>query len=133
MDRACELKRRFRVCGARANGLCQYCGRAFCPEHGWRLDDGQEICSRSVCRRKKEDLEQHFAYKEAVGKRNQRQLCGSDCEERPAGECSKCGGLYCYRHLEERELEQRRGSTVVRVRGSLCRHCNKRRRLWSRT
>ncbi len=100
---------------------------------GGRLADGQEICERATCQRKRADLERHLAYKQAVAGRNHERLCGrADCSEQAAGQCSKCQGLFCFGHLEEREIEERSGATVVRVRGSLCRHCLQRRTLWSR-
>lgn len=133
MITSCEFRRRFRACGLPGIAICQYCGRSFCGQHGARLADGQEICARSVCQRKKADLERHFAYRESVAQRNHERLCGdANCGQAPAGQCSKCRGLFCSRHLEKREIEQRRGGTVVRVRGSLCHHCLNRRRLWSR-
>jgi len=129
---SCEVRQRFRNCGQPGIAICQYCGQSFCAQHGARLADGQEICSRSTCQRKKADLERHFAYKEGVGRRNEERRCGeADCDEWPGGQCSKCGGLFCPRHLEQREVEQRRSATTTRVRGSLCRHCRKRRNLWS--
>lgn len=132
MVTTCEVRRRFRVCGQPGVAICQYCGRSFCAEHGGRLRDGQEICSRPTCQRKKADLERHLVYKEAVARRNRERLCGNGgCGQRPAGQCSKCRGFFCFRHLEERETEEGRGATVVRRRASLCRHCSRRRSLWS--
>ncbi len=133
MVMTCQVRRRFRTCGQSGVATCQYCGRTFCDEHGSRLADGQEICSRSTCQQKKAELERHFLYKEVVAVRNSEQLCGvASCDQRIAAQCSKCRGLFCLRHLEERELEKRRGSSVTRQMGSLCRHCDKRRRLWAR-
>lgn len=134
MGAGCEVRRRFRSCSKPGIARCQYCGRNFCAEHGLRLDDGQEICARPTCQEKKTDLEPFFAYKEEVAARNQQRACGeAECASPPTGQCSKCGGLFCRRHLQERLLEQRRGSTVVREPASLCRRCLARRRLWSRT
>ena len=131
----CEMRRRlFGRCGRSGVGICQYCGRSFCQEHGSRLEDGQEICARDICRRKHEELKEHFAYKEDVSGRNAGGACGHDgCENRPTGQCSKCGGLFCLGHLEEQEVEQGRGLTTRVVRASLCPHCRRRRALWTRT
>ncbi len=129
----CEVRRRFRTCGRSAVATCQYCGRTFCEQHGSQLTDGQEICGRSICQQKRAELERHFLYKETVAARNRERLCGvASCGDRIGGQCSKCRGFFCLRHVEERELEERRGFTVTRRPGSLCRHCDKRRRLWSK-
>ena len=129
----CEIRGRFRGCAEQAFSICQYCGRNFCGKHGGRLADGQEICTRSICQRKQADLEQHLAYKETVAERNGGRMCGhAGCAQRPIGQCSKCQGLFCIGHLEEREIEGGRGINAVRRRGSFCPHCLKRRSLWSR-
>jgi hypothetical protein len=113
--------------------VCQYCGRSFCAAHGERLDDGQEICGRSTCQWKKADLERHFLYRDAVAERNGGRRCGApDCAEAPGAQCSKCKGLFCIRHLTEEDIEERRAQGVVRVRGTLCGHCRRRRGLWSK-
>lgn len=132
MITSCQVQRRFRRCGQPGVAICQYCGRSFCEQHGDRLADGQEICDRANCQRKKADLAQHFVYKESVARRNHEGLCGAvGCDQPATGQCSKCRGFFCLRHLQDREIEERHGSTAVRVRGSLCLHCLKRRRLWS--
>ena len=126
----CGVSRRFRACGGPGVAVYQYCGRSFCGEHGERLADGQEICHTKDCRRKKEDLIQRFAYRAAVGERNATQRCGQErCNVQPQGECSKCRGLCCASHLQQRDVEMRDGATI---RGSVCSHCNKRRKLWLR-
>ena len=130
---SCEFRRRFRTCGQAGIAICQYCGSSFCEQHGARLEDGQEICSRPLCRRKRADLEQHLVYKESVAERNGERLCGeAKCGQPPVGACSKCRGLFCLGHLGQGAIEERRGSTVVRVRASLCGRCRKRRSLWLR-
>lgn len=132
MITSCGFRHLLRTCGRPGVALCQYCGDSFCEQHGAGQADGQEICNRPLCQRKKADLERHLAYKESVARRNGERLCGeANCGRAPAGQCSKCRGFFCVSHLEAREIEERRGSTVVRVRGSLCRPCVKRRRLWS--
>ena len=126
----CEVSRRFRACGKPGVAVCQYCGRSFCGDHGDRLPGQQEICHTKVCERKREDLIQHAAYQTAVSERNSTQRCGQEpCDVPLQYECSKCRGLFCAGHLRERVVETPDGSTI---RGSLCAHCNKRRKLWSR-
>ncbi len=133
MVTTCEIRGRFRGCAQRAFAICQYCGRSFCGKHGGRLADGQEICNRSTCQRKQADLEQHYVYKETVAERNRGRMCGhADCDQQAVGQCSKCQGLFCVGHLQERQIEEGRGINVVRRRRSLCPHCLKRRSLWSR-
>ena len=110
---------------------CQYCGDSFCAGHGERLADSQEICARPLCRRKKVDLEQHAVYKDAVAERNAGRQCGEPgCGAALESLCSKCRGSFCLRHLRVEEIDERRGNTVVRVPGALCRHCRRRRGLW---
>jgi hypothetical protein len=129
----CETRHWFRWCGRPGLAVCQYCGRTFCDRHGARADDGQEICASGRCQRKKADLQRHFAYKEAVAARNREQRCGDpNCRAAVAGECSKCGGLFCRGHLEEAQIEEGRGLRTVILRASLCRHCGRRQALWRR-
>jgi hypothetical protein len=127
----CESKSLLRGCGQPSVAVCQYCGRAFCEQHGAAHDDGQEICARKRCQRKRADLEEHFAYKEAVVARNRERRCGEpNCRDMGAGECSKCSGLFCRGHLEDAQIEQGRGLQTVLLHASLCRHCRRRRKLW---
>ena len=126
----CEISRRFRKCGRPRIAVCQYCGRNFCGEHGELVEDGQEICSEATCRKKKDDLIRHFAFKEAVASRNGGRRCGEEsCAAEPQHQCSKCRGLFCPSHLKERDVMTHDGSVA---RGSVCDHCHKRRKLWSR-
>jgi len=130
----CEVRRRLlRACRQPASAACQYCGRDFCSEHGARSADGQEVCSRDVCREKMADLVHHFAYKEEVATRNGTGRCGQHgCRHAPSGQCSKCDGLFCLSDLEHGELDRWQDGRTVRAPASLCRHCAVRRRLWSR-
>lgn len=131
----CEMKSGlFGGCRGAAVAVCQYCGRSFCEAHGVRLEDGQEICARKRCQEKRSDLARHLAYKEAVAERNRQGLCGvAECHTRYGGQCSKCHGFYCLRHLQERQELVRKGMTTVARPASMCDHCWKRRPLWSRT
>jgi len=127
----CETKSLFRRCGAPGIAICQYCGRSFCSDHGEQLDDGQEICLESSCRRKKEDLARHFAYRAEVTERNRTGICGhEDCELERQVDCAKCDGLFCADHVSEREFMRRDGTPA---RGLICQHCERRRKLWSRS
>lgn len=129
---ACELRRLVGRCARPAVGTCQYCGRAFCGDHGILLDDGQEICGRSRCQRKRVDLERHLRYKAFVRERNAGGQCGvPGCETRPSGQCSRCRGFFCGRHLLNRHVSVRQGRTWVQHPASMCDHCWRRRPLWS--
>lgn len=128
----CELRRLIRRCARPAAGACQYCGRAFCGGHGVLLDDGQEICGRSRCQRKRVDLERHLRYKAFVRERNAGGQCGvPGCETRLSGQCSRCHGFFCGRHLLDRHVSVRQGRAWVQRPASMCDHCWRRRPLWS--
>jgi len=134
MSRSCQLGRVFRRCPHAPSAICQYCGRDFCPEHGQRLANGDEICSRSICQAKRADLEAHLAYREAALRRSGRGFCAEDgCAEPRWGQCSKCEALFCEQHLHERDQNIRRGPGVTPRPASLCEHCWTRRKLWSKT
>jgi hypothetical protein len=129
---ACELRRLVRRCTRPAAGTCQYCGRAFCSDHGILVDDGQEICGRSRCQRKRIDLERHLRYKAVVRQRNTDNQCGvPGCQTRPGGQCSRCRGFFCGRHLANHDLWVREGRAWVRLPASMCEHCWRRSPLWS--
>lgn len=133
MPANCEIRRRLRACGQSGIATCQYCGRRFCPEHGSRLNDGQEVCSRSACQGKRADLERYDEYRETVAKRNSDRLCGVEACDRQIGvQCSKCDGGFCSDHVAARTYESRRDGAAVTVRGSLCRYCTRRRKVWSK-
>jgi hypothetical protein len=101
----CDLRRLVRRCRRPAAGTCQYCGRAFCSDHGILVDDGQEICGRSRCQRKRIDLERHLRYKAVVRQQNADGRCWvPGCQTRPGGQCSRCRGFFCGRHLANRDL-----------------------------
>ena len=126
----CEISRRFRACGRPGIAVCQYCGRSFCGDHGDTLVDGQEICNETTCKKKEEDLIRHLAFKEAVAGRNAERHCGKEpCAAEPQHQCSKCQALFCQSHVKERDMEARDGAVT---RASVCGHCHKRRKLWSR-
>jgi hypothetical protein len=129
---ACELRRLVRRCTRPAAGTCQYCGRAFCSDHGILVDDGQEICGRSRCQHKRVDLEKHLRYKAVVRQRNADGQCGvPGCQTRPGGQCSRCRAFFCDRHLADHDLWVREGRVWVRFPASMCEHCWRRRPLWS--
>lgn len=130
----CQLKRRFRTCGAGAAGLCQYCNRLFCDDHGVVQDDRQEICTRRFCQDKRRDLIRHLEYKEAVESRNERRLCGIEsCSRILGGRCARCDGYFCGRHVEPREEMYLQNRVRMRRMASLCHHCWARRPIWVRT
>jgi hypothetical protein len=80
------------------------------------------------------DLQQHLIYREAARVRSTNGMCATPgCEAVGAGQCSKCGALYCDRHLHDREETINRGLSSFTRMSSFCDHCLARRRLWSRT
>lgn len=131
----CRIRRRvFFACGSKTRGVCQYCGRSFCENHGVVLDDGQEICNRKTCVSKREDVARHLVYKREVQGRNQRRLCGDEgCETTPLSQCSRCKGLFCRSHAFRREDRVLENRVRVSRMATLCQHCWARRPLWLRT
>ncbi|HEU4760149.1 MAG TPA: hypothetical protein VFT91_09245 [Dehalococcoidia bacterium] len=120
-------------CQEAAVGVCQYCGRPFCPEHGDLLDQGQEVCQRPWCQKKVGDLHVHQSYLSIVRDRNAQALCGLlNCRHGPWGQCSHCEALFCQSHLHARLRTVRREGLPVTEPVSLCDHCWQRHRLWAR-
>jgi hypothetical protein len=127
----CEVKPGFFKCKGSSVGLCVYCGRTFCAEHGVLLDEGQEVCNSKNCVAKREDVVVHLVYKEAVTLRNDAQQCGIEgCGGPMLGRCARCSGYFCGRHVGPREetiIEDRR---AVERMATLCHHCFERRPIW---
>ncbi|HLF79039.1 MAG TPA: hypothetical protein VJB57_16280 [Dehalococcoidia bacterium] len=129
----CEVKSGLFRCKQHAAGLCQYCGRPFCAKHGERHADGQEICHRRFCVEKRDDLVKHLVYKEVVDQRNQAERCGIEgCGSSPSGQCVRCRGFFCSRHVEGREERIQVNQVLVPQLASLCQHCFVRRPIWLR-
>mgnify|MGYP001553395265 CR=1 FL=1 len=100
-------------------------------QHGVIQDDGQEICNRKECVAKKEDLLVHLAYKAAVAERNATRHCGIEtCGAQAKGECIRCGGFFCDRHVENRVEKVIENKIALQRVASLCEHCYKRRTIW---
>ncbi len=135
--KSCEIKEglisKFSGCKEKPIGLCIYCGRAFCANHGVVQDDKQEICSRKNCVAKKEDLLVHLAYKATMAVENERGLCGvPSCNVKPDGQCGRCKAFFCLRHIDTREETVVHGRAQIRQMATLCGHCWDRRPIWSR-
>ena len=127
----CEVKSGFRSCKEQSVARCIYCGRPFCAQHGVIQEDGQEICSRKECVAKRDDLVVHLAYKAAVAERNQTKHCGvAGCNFQMTGECIRCGGFFCERHVEKRVEKVMENKVMLQRVASLCEHCYKRREIW---
>lgn len=134
---ACEVKEgfmsRFSRCKEKPIGMCNYCGRAFCAEHGEVQTDGQEICFRKNCLAKRDDLVAHLQYRALVAKENEAGLCGVPaCTEKPDGQCGRCRAYFCMRHIDTREESLMQGRAQVRQMATLCYHCWERRPIWTR-
>lgn len=134
MARHCGLKRGLLArCDGRVVGLCVFCGRPFCVEHGGRDEDGAEVCVRETCQSKRVDLREHLAWKAEATNRSSRGFCGMEgCEGARWGQCSKCQAVFCERHLHDRAERIRQGRSVITRPASMCDHCLARNRLWAK-
>ena len=134
---ACEIKEgffsKFSGCKGTPAGLCIYCGRAFCAEHGEVRGAGEEICIRKNCIAKRDDLVVHMQYREQVEARNQTNSCGvTECQHPPDGQCGRCRAYFCLNHLDTREETVGSGMQQVRQMATMCGHCWDRRPIWTR-
>ncbi|MBI2910929.1 MAG: hypothetical protein HYY05_02220 [Chloroflexi bacterium] len=128
----CQNGRWWRHCGALTAGVCQYCGQEFCRDHGELFTDGQNICGRSVCRAKFQDVIVFRGYKRQVLERNSTQECGAGgCGSPLWGVCSKCTGSFCEGHLSMHTERTRVGRSVHQRPLSVCAHCAQRLSLWA--
>jgi hypothetical protein len=129
----CQVQTGFFKCKEQPVGICQYCGRAFCARHADLLEDGQEVCSRKFCVAKRQDLAKHLAYKDVVVARNETRQCGIEgCDRGVQGQCSRCKGFFCGRHVDSREETVLEGQVRVSQMATLCKHCWARRPIWVR-
>lgn len=129
----CEAGRRFSKCGNPASRSCNFCGRRFCDAHTGRAEGHDEVCSREVCRRKDADLAVHVEYKASVRGRNASALCGQhECERRDLFQCSLCKGMFCAKHLEDRQYRFAEGWGWIERSVSICGHCWRRRKIWAK-
>lgn len=134
MPRHCQIGSLFKRCHEPPAATCQFCGRDFCVQHTGMRIEGEEICSREICRMKYEDLKAHLVYRTAALERSNRGFCAVEgCTERREGQCSKCQALYCDAHLRDREETVRSGMAVLKRPVSLCDHCGARVKLWAKT
>ena len=135
----CEIKegflKKFSSCKQRPVGLCIYCGRAFCGDHGELRDQGEEICSRKNCIAKRDDLVTHLEYRALVVAQNQQTgTCGiPGCSHKPDGQCARCRAYFCLGHLDTREETVGTGYQQIRQMATMCAHCWDRRPIWTRT
>jgi hypothetical protein len=134
---ACEIKEgffsKFSSCKEHPVGLCIYCGRAFCAEHGEVRSEGEEICYRKNCVAKRDDLVVHMQYRALVTAQNETGTCGiPSCQHPPDGQCSRCHAYFCLSHLDTRQETIGSGLQQVRQMATMCGHCWDRRPIWSR-
>jgi len=129
----CEMKAGLFRCRSEAAGVCVYCARSFCSQHGFLGEDGEEVCNRGACVAKREDLARHLAYKERALLLNRERICGAGgCRNEIVAQCARCRTYFCRRHggvYEDFVLEDR-----VRVQREtfVCLHCWKRRAIWQK-
>ena len=134
MAAVCEIRRGLRRCGRAAVELCQYCGQRFCDEHKHFVGGFDAVCSRKRCRTKKDEMDQHLAYREGVERRNRVGLCGEEgCGPHPKDECSLCLGLFCSEHVRAKVYPFWDDGRRVMRPASVCAHCYARRKLWGRS
>jgi hypothetical protein len=127
----CQVGGRFSRCHNRAENQCQYCGRAFCPDHSYFVEDHEAVCTRKACAHKRDDLAKHLVYRRRVEQRNHAGLCGvEDCGPHPGFECSLCKGYFCGDHLSERMYPFKMGMTTIDRPVSICAACWDRRKIW---
>ena len=134
---SCEIKdglfSKLSSCKGKPIGLCIYCGRAFCGEHGEIRDAGEEICTRKNCIAKRDDLVVHMEYRSLVAAQNETGTCGiPNCTHKPDGECARCRAFFCLGHLDTREETVGRGINQKRQMATMCGHCWDRRPIWNR-
>ena len=128
----CDLGGRFRSCRRPLLGQCQYCARGFCDQHGDRFGDRQEVCRRSSCQAKREDLERYDQFKVRTTARNDNNLCGIEsCEESPPMRCERCGGHFCGDHLRQQLVEIVSGLERTPEIQRLCTYCVDRLSVWA--
>ena len=121
-------------CGAEAAGVCVYCGRSFCRNHGVLLADGEEVCNRKNCLAKRDDLAKHLEYKDAVLIRNRQYQCGIEaCSSEFAVQCARCKGYFCRRHATPSDDPALDDETRIGPPPHVCKHCEVRRAIWLKT
>ena len=129
----CQVGGPFSRCANPSVNSCQYCARKFCERHTYVLEAIEAVCTRRRCRNKHDDLQAHMAYRDRVRQRNHAGLCGEeDCGPHPGHECSLCNGVFCDRHVRERNYPLRDGSVIIDRPVSVCGWCWQRRKVWRR-
>jgi hypothetical protein len=132
----CDIHGRFSRCKDAPIGICVYCGRRFCSNHGERLPDGSEVCARDNCVAKKLDVAQHLIYKDAAMDRNRSEgrPCGVEaCVTVFEVQCNRCRAYFCRVHIEVHEDAVTEDGMQFRRPVPLCRHCWVRRPIWAKT
>lgn len=121
-----------RSCGRPASGQCVYCGEKFCPDHGEHLENYHEVCGRSACQTKYQDVNEHRQWLDDRRPRNALSMCAEEaCAERMVHECQRCRLHFCADHLQQRQIAERtREGGTTRALRIVCEHCADRRRIW---
>ena len=133
IEGSCTTGGRFfrRACGAAPIGQCVYCGAPFCAEHGELGVDYHEVCSRTSCRARYEDMLAHRVWLEAHSLRNATAMCAEDdCMDRAQHLCERCRLRFCDEHLSEGNVVDRQHDAPRKLRVMMCAHCASRRRIW---
>jgi hypothetical protein len=129
----CALGGRLRRCRRPLVGQCQYCARGFCESHGDQFGKGEEVCHRSSCQAKKQDLETYNQFKLDAAARNDTNLCGiATCDQTPRTDCERCTSHFCIEHLRQHVIEIVKGVEHVPEVVRICVHCVERISLWEK-
>lgn len=127
----CQAGRLLNRCPNLSQHSCQYCGRSFCPAHGYFVEADEAVCARRRCRTRHDDLVRHMAYVGRAEQLNRVGLCGREGCNRPHQfQCSLCRAAFCESHLSERRYPFSDGRSLLERWVSACAHCWDRRKIW---
>ena len=120
-----------RGCGQAAVTDCAYCARPFCEQHGERGSHYMDVCSRTRCQRKREDLDAHTRWQGRVEPSNRVSVCADErCGARMRHECSRCRLLFCAEHVRAMRGRDSSRQRPAAVKALVCAHCAQRRKIW---
>ncbi len=121
-----------RGCGQAAVTDCVYCARPFCEEHGQRGAQYMDVCSRTRCQRKREDLDAHTEWRARMELSNRVSVCADErCDSRMRHECSRCRLLFCADHVREMRGRDSSRQRPAGIKALVCAHCGERRKIWT--
>ncbi|MEX1023034.1 MAG: hypothetical protein WD058_07780, partial [Dehalococcoidia bacterium] len=114
-----------------ATGQCVYCAEPFCDAHGEHGEEYHEVCIRSGCRQKYDDLAHHREWVARQRHHNLGGRCAAEgCDDAPEIACQRCRLRFCHPHVRPRTVREADVQRVSSVSLMLCPHCTARRRIW---